>query len=352
MLLYYHLIYGGVSMYTKFFEKSFYYAFGMTLLCSLVGSFLRGMPYLTIIGALVISLILGMLFQLYRPAIDKAEMGIGFISNKFLRLGIILLGFKLNLIDLANAGVKTILFAIVIVSGVIFLTYNIARKFGVSKRLAILTASGTGICGAAAIMGISPQIKVSKEEETAKHNDEVLAVAIVAILGTLFTLIEIALKPMLHMSSTQFGVMAGGSLHEIAHAIATGGAGGPISLSAAIITKLSRVLLLAPAALVIGIWYQHQEPLTDGKKEKLPIPWFMAGFILASIIGTFVLMPANLLNMLVKLAYIVLGMAMAALGMSVNFKVFLSSGKKAVLAALSSSVILLIFTIIVSKSFF
>lgn len=339
-------------MYTKFFEKSFYYAFGMTLLCSLVGSLLGGLPYLTIIGALVISLILGMLFQLYRPAIDKAETGIGFISNKFLRLGIILLGFKLNLIDLANAGVKTILFAVVIVSGVIFLTYNIARKFGVSKRLAILTASGTGICGAAAIMGISPQIKVSKEEETAKHNDEVLAVAIVAILGTVFTLIEIALKPMLHMSSTQFGVMAGGSLHEIAHAIATGGAGGSVSLSAAIITKLSRVLLLAPAALVIGIWYQHQAPSTDGEKGKLPIPWFMAGFVLASIIGTFVPMPASLLNMLVKLAYIVLGMAMAALGMSVNFKVFLSSGKKAVLAALSSSVILLIFTIIVSKSFF
>lgn len=339
-------------MYAKFFERSFYYAFGMTLLCSLIGSFLGGLPYLTIIGALVISLILGMLFQLYRPAIDQAEMGIGFISNKFLRLGIILLGFKLNLIDLANAGVKTILFAVFIVSGVIFLTYNIARKFGVSKRLAILTASGTGICGAAAIMGISPQIKVSKEEETAKHNDEVLAVAIVAILGTVFTLIEIALKPMLHMSATQFGVMAGGSLHEIAHAIATGGAGGSVSLSAAIITKLSRVLLLAPAALVIGIWYQHQEPATDGKKGKLPIPWFMAGFLLASIIGTFVPMPTSLLNMLVKLAYVVLGMAMAALGMSVNFKVFLSSGKKAVLAALSSSVILLIFAIVVSKSFF
>ncbi len=88
-------------MYLKFFEKSFYYAFFMTLLCSVVGSFLGGLPYLTVIGALVLSLILGMLFQLYRPAIQKAESGIGFISNKFLRLGIILLGFKLNLIDLA-----------------------------------------------------------------------------------------------------------------------------------------------------------------------------------------------------------------------------------------------------------
>lgn len=339
-------------MYAKFFERSFLYAFGITLLCSIVGTLLGGLPYLTIIGALVISLILGMMFQVSQPLVQKSKVGIGFISNKFLRLGIILLGFKLNLIDLAHAGVKTILFAMFIVSGVIFLTYNIARKFGVSKRLAILTASGTGICGAAAVMGISPQIKVSKEEEEAKHNDEVLAVAIVAILGTVFTLIEIAIKPLLHMSPTQFGVMAGGSLHEIAHAIATGGAGGSVSLSAAIITKLSRVFLLAPAALVIGIWYQRQEPVVEGSKGKLPIPWFMAGFLLASVIGTFIPMPTGILNALVKLAYIVLGMAMAALGMSVNFRAFISSGKNAVLAALSSSVILLIFAIVVSKSFF
>lgn len=341
-------------MFVKYLEKGFLYAILMTLVCSLIGTVLGGLPYLSIIGALVISLILGMMFQLYRPAIQKAEVGIGFISNKFLRLGIILLGFKLNLIDLAHAGVKTILVAIVVVTGVIILTYNIARKFGVNKRLAILTASGTGICGAAAVMGVSPQIKANGEsDEKAKHNEEVLAVAIVAILGTVFTLIEISLKPLLGMSASQFGVMAGGSLHEIAHAIATGGAGGSVSLDAAIITKLSRVLMLAPAALIIGIWYQRSEKKSDNTtKQKLPIPWFMAGFLLASVIGTFVPMSATLLDLLVKLAYLVLGMAMAALGMTVNFKAFLSSGKNAVLAALSSSVILLVFMIVVSKSFF
>jgi Predicted membrane protein len=78
----------------------------------------------------------------------------------------------------------------------------------------------------------------------------------------------------------------------------------------------------------------------------------MAGFLLASVIGTFVPMSAGLLNLLVKLAYLVLGMAMAALGMSVNFKAFLSSGRNAVLAALSASVILLTFAIVVSKTFF
>lgn len=333
--------------------KSFFLAFIMTLICSLIGTVLGSFPYFKIIGALVLALLVGMVFQALPGTIKEAKNGIGFISNKFLRLGIILLGFKLNLIDLAHAGIKTILLAIVIVSGTISLTYFIERKFGVPKQLAILAASGTGICGAAAVMGISPQIKAPPGKEFEKQNDEVLAVAIVAILGTVFTLLEIAIKPLLHMTPEQFGVMVGGSLHEIAHAVAAGGSNGSISLDTAIITKLSRVLMLAPAALIIGIWYQkrvlHQ---TSGEKGKIPIPWFMAGFLAASVIGTFVPLPSRIVANLVKLAYLILGMAMAALGMSVNFKAFVKSGRPAVLACLTSSSILLIFMIIVSKVFF
>lgn len=335
--------------------RSFYLAALLTLICSTIGTVLAGLPYFAIIGALVISLILGMVLQVYQPAIESSKAGIGFISNKFLRLGIIMLGFKLNLIQLAQAGVKTITLAVVVVTGTIILTYNIARKLGVSEQLSILAASGTGICGAAAVMGISPQIQVTDDQIEQKHEDEVLAVAIVAIMGTLFTLIEIGIKPLLHMTPTQFGIMAGGSLHEIAHAVATGGAGGPVSLDTAIITKLSRVLMLAPAALIIGVWYQRKvnksNPETAGK-QKLPIPWFMAGFILASVIGTFAPLGTDALNWLVKIAYLILGMAMAALGMSVNFNVILHRGKNAFLAAGISSVILLTFVIIVSKTFF
>ncbi|WP_461219212.1 YeiH family protein [Lapidilactobacillus salsurivasis] len=332
--------------------KSFAWAFLITLSCSLLGSFLGSLPYLSVIGALVLALILGMLFQVWPAAVQASRAGNGVISNKFLRLGIILLGFKLNLIELAHAGIKTIVVALVIVTGTISLTYWLARKFGVSRQLAILAASGTGICGAAAVMGISPQIPAADGDEAQKHDDEVLAVAIVAILGTVFTLIELGLRPLLHMTPTQFGVMAGGSLHEIAHAVATGGANGPVSLNTAIIMKLSRVLLLAPAALIIGIWYQRQTSGTTATPRKLPIPWFMLGFILASVAGTFLPLSSAVLAGLVKLAYLVLGMAMAALGISVNFKVFWRSGRKAVLACLTGSVCLLAFTILVSKLFF
>ena len=299
-------------------EKSFWTAIGVTLLCALAGSLLAQLPYFSLIGALVISLVLGMLVQFSPRVVEKSKKGTGFISNKFLRLGIILLGFKLNLIDLAHAGVKTILLAVLIVGLTILVVYNLARKFNVESNLAMLVASGTGICGAAAVMGISPQIQVPADQEEQKREDEVMAIAVVAILGTVFTFIEIGLKSWLHLTPTQFGVVAGGSLHEIAHAVATGGAGGPVSLDTAIITKLSRVLLLAPVALIIGFWHRRRNEVNvaNQTKGKLPIPWFMGGFILASVVGTFLPLGAGVLAGLVKLAYIFLGMAMAALGLS------------------------------------
>ena len=132
-----------LDMINTLFSRQFVVAFLLTLLCSLAGSFLGGLPYLSVIGALVIALILGMLMQFAQPAVAYSQPGIGLISNKFLRLGIILLGFKLNLIALAQAGIKTILLAVVIVSGTILLVYSLARRFGVERDLAILVASGT-----------------------------------------------------------------------------------------------------------------------------------------------------------------------------------------------------------------
>ena len=74
-------------------------------------------------------------------------------------------------------------------------------------------------------------------------------------MGTVFTLVEIGLKPILGLTDPQFGIVAGGSLHEIAHAVAAGGAFGEASLDNALIMKLSRVLLLAPVSL--PVFWEH-----------------------------------------------------------------------------------------------
>src|SRR5699024_5951337 len=112
--------------------------------------------------------------------------------------------------------IKTIILSIIVVSGMITLTYYLSRKFGAEDELAILSACGCGICGAAAVMGVSPQIETDNEER--KRENEVLAVAVVCVMGTVFTLVEIGIKPLLGLTDPQFGIVAGGSLHEIAHA--------------------------------------------------------------------------------------------------------------------------------------
>ncbi|MBC2115254.1 YeiH family protein [Listeria booriae] len=326
-------------------ETGFWIGILVTLACSLAGKYLALLPGLQLIGALVIALILGMLVQVSRAVVVSAQPGTGFISNKFLRLGIILLGFRLNLEALADSGIKTIVLAIVVVAFTIVTVYFLCKWLKVEDSLGLMAACGCGICGAAAVMGVSPQVK-------AKNDDAVLAVAVVCILGTVFTLIEVGLKPVLGMTPTQFGVMTGSSLHEIAHAVAAGGAGGTQALDASIIMKLSRVLLLAPVAVIVGIIAQRKAKATTDEKSKLPIPWFMGGFLLTSAIGTFVAMPAELLNGLVSVAYICLGMAMAALGMSVNFQVIIRRGGRVFLAATIGSVALLALSITASKLFF
>ncbi|MBC1530991.1 putative sulfate exporter family transporter [Listeria booriae] len=326
-------------------ETGFWIGILVTLACSLAGKYLALLPGLQLIGALVIALILGMLVQVSRAVVVSAQPGTGFISNKFLRLGIILLGFRLNLEALADSGLKTIVLSIVVVAFTIVTVYFLCKWLKVEDSLGLMAACGCGICGAAAVMGVSPQVK-------AKNDDAVLAVAVVCILGTVFTLIEVGLKPVLGMTPTQFGVMTGSSLHEIAHAVAAGGAGGTQALDASIIMKLSRVLLLAPVAVIVGIIAQRKAKATTDEKSKLPIPWFMGGFLLTSGIGTFVAMPAELLNGLVSVAYICLGMAMAALGMSVNFQVIIRRGGRVFLAATIGSVALLALSITASKLFF
>lgn len=327
-------------------EKAFYIAFVLTLICSLAGRFLAKLPGLKVIGAMVLALLLGMILQFIPGLKAAAGKGIGFISNKFLRLGIILLGFKLNIDTLIAAGVPTIILAIVVVTFTVVVLYAIARAAKIDHRLALLTAGGCGICGAAAVMGLSPQVD-------AEPDDSVLAVAIVAILGTVFTLISVILYPLLPLNDTQYAVMVGASLHEIAHVAAAAGVlvkdGLPsTAFEIALIMKLARVLLLAPAAIAIGLFYHkhcRHEAHADVTKKKLPMPWFMLGFIATSIIGTLLLKhdPTTWKPIIPEIeipAFIILGMAMAALGFSVNFKVLLTRGRKILGIATLVSVLL------------
>ena len=312
----------------------------LTLACSL--------PGFSLIGHLVLALLLGMVIQVCRPVTLAARESTGFIANKFLRAGIIFLGFKLNLIVLVSAGLQSLEAAVFVVAIMIPLNYAAARFLRVDHTLALLTACGCSICGAAAVMGVSGALK-------AKADQSVLAVAIVAILGTVFTLIEVFAQPILGFTDSQFGVMAGLSLHEIAHAVAAGGSAGPVGTDSAIIAKLSRVLLLAPVAIILGIveaWRQRRQSQDRDQKFKVPIPWFMGGFIAASAIGSYIPAIGSAVPMLVKIAYLILGMAMAALGLNVNFSVIAKEGVRPMVSAITCSFVILALSWFIVRTWF
>ncbi len=341
-VLFYKYYKKGKSFMERFKSVNFYYTLGIMLVISLAAKYLAQVPALKLFGHLVIALVIGMALQTSNGLKEQVKADIPFISNKFLRLGIILLGFKLALDRLLAEGKKTLVVAFFIVLFMITLTYFMCRAFKVDHELALLSSCGCGICGAAAVMGVSGQLR-------AKTDNSVLAVAVVAILGTVFTLIEVTLQPYLGLDAYNYGVFTGGSLHEIAHAVAAGGAGGQVALDAAILTKLSRVLMLI---VVAGVLIVVNKKTQDETKGKVPMPYFILGFIFMSILGSYVTFLKPLAPFFVDAAYIFLGMAMAALGMSVNFKVIKERGVRVFTACFLSSVILMIVCYVVARFIF
>ncbi|MEK8200270.1 YeiH family protein [Lysinibacillus sp. FSL M8-0134] len=306
----------------------------LTLLIALVAKYIATFPFFSILGQLVIAIIVGMAWRAAFKVQDTWQVGIAFSSKKLLRLGIILLGMRLNLADIYHAGASVFLIAVINLLFALMVVYGLTKMLKVDEKLGILTACGTAICGAAAVVAIAPQIKANQKETA-------VGAAIVALLGTVFTLIYTVLYSILDLTPTEYGIFAGGTLHEIAHVIAAASAGGNEAIDIAVIVKLTRVALLVPVAIIIGIFYRKMDKSEEKKGFTLSIiPWFILGFLAMSAINSLGIIPANVAQAFVNIAYILIAMAMAGLGLNVEIKTFKELGVKAFIAGLVGSVCL------------
>ncbi|SDL84080.1 YeiH family protein [Sediminibacillus halophilus] len=310
---------------------------GTTLLLALIATYLARFPFLSIMGQLVLAILLGIAWRAIIGVPPTIMSGITFSNKKLLRAGIILLGMRLDLLDIYHAGLGVFTIAVVNVIFALITVYWLTRLFGINKKLGLLTACGTAICGAAAVVALAPQVK-AKDSETA------IGAATVAVLGTLFTLLYTFIYPILHLSSLQYGVFAGGTLHEVAHVVAAGAAGGHQAVDTAVITKLTRVVLLVPIAVLVGMIFSRKEQGAGKTMFSLSIvPWFILGFLVMSGINTLGIVTPAAADFIVSLAYLLIGMAMAGLGLNVELKTFRTAGSKSLAAGLIGSIILSIF---------
>lgn len=311
---------------------------GITLLLALSAKYVSGIPFLSILGQLVIAILLGMIWRAVIGVRNEALGGISFSSKTLLRCGIVLLGLRLNLLDIVHAGPKVLVIVLMVVSFTLLVVYGITQCFKVQSRLGMLTACGTAICGAAAVVALSPQLK-ARDDETAA------SAATVAILGTIFTLMYTLLYPVLGFSPVGYGMFAGATLHEVAHVVAAAAPGGKEAVDMAVIVKLSRVAMLVPVAIIIGIWANRLENKGQGRTQTLnwksiPIPWFTIGFLMMSGVNTLNWIPLAITEHMITIAYLLIAMAMAGLGLNVDLVTFRRLGMRPLAAGFIGSVLL------------
>ena len=298
---------------------------------------------------MIIGIILGMLYanSLRNNLPDTWVPGIQFCSKKILRLGIILYGFRLTFQDIVNVGVSGIVVDAIIVATTILGGVWIGRLLKMDRDTALLTSVGSGICGAAAVLGAESTIR-TQPYKTA------VAVATVVIFGTISMFFyPIAYRSgWLDLTPQEMGIYTGSTLHEVAHAVGAGNAMGTEVSNVAIIVKMIRVMLLVPVLLVLGFWVARRNSSEAGastEKGKVSIPWFAIGFLAVIGFNSLNLLPAIFVDAINYVDTFLLTMAMAALGAETSIDKFKKAGAKPFVLAFCLDVWLIIGGYILSK---
>lgn len=304
---------------------------GLLLACllGLAALALTGIPLLARwqLSALTLAIVLGMLLgntfgQHLPPALSP---GIVLAQKHLLRLGVILYGLRISFQDIAAVGLPGLALDVFIIVSVLLLGVWLGRRLlGLDRDTALLTASGSAICGAAAVLAVERVLR-------AEPGKVAVAVATVVLFGTLDIFLYPLLFPYLGLDANGFGLFTGATVHEVAQVVAVGSAISPATADTAVIVKLTRVMLLMPVLFILS-WRLSRH--AEGEPSPMVVPWFAVAFVGVAALNSVLTLPADLKNGLLTLDTFLLATAMAALGLETRWTRLRALGPKPLLLAL------------------
>ena len=240
----------------------------------------------TPISAVMLGILLGLIISALTPIPAVLKPGLKFAVKKVLRLGIIMLGIRLTIFDVFNLGaygVPIVLFCIV---GALFITTRINNWLKLPERLGTLIAVGTSICGVSAIVATGPAIDAEDEEVA-------YAVAVITVFGLLATLVYPYLANLIFAGEAlKVGLFLGTSIHDTSQVIGAAKVyadvfSAPLALDTATVTKLVRNVFMAVVIPFMAFYYARKT--NDGATEGQPagkttnffklLPLFVIGFL-------------------------------------------------------------------------
>ena len=209
------------------------------------------------------------------------------------------------------------MFLIALTLGAAFLfTLWLGRRLGVAPNLVQLIAAGTSICGASAVIATDAVTRAPDE-------DVAYAIACVTVFGSLSMVLYPALGGLLPLSAQGYGLRAGASIHEVGHVFAAGYQKGQAAGDFATISKLTRVMMLAPVVLILGRLAARR---STGEGAKAPMPWFILGFLAMVGLASTRVLPQPALHASATLTQILLAMALAAIGLETDVRKLCAKG--------------------------
>ena len=309
-----------------------------TFFIAFLGFLLAKLPGFNHVGQLACAIIIAVIYRQILGYPEKLRSGITFSSKKLLRLAIILYGLKLNIDTIFQDGLGLLVRDALVIAFAIIFTIWLAKILKADKMISLLLGVGTGVCGAAAIAAVAPIVK-AKDEDTA------IGVGIIALVGTVFAIIYTILRPILPLLPTDYGIWSGISLHELAHVAIAAAPAGDEALAIALLAKLGRVFLLIPLCFIFIYIMKRKNKGEDQAQQKVEFPWFLLGFILLSVFGSYVLghsipVSENTMEVIHTITTWLLTSAMVGLGLNVSLRDLRTRALKPLTAMMITSVCL------------
>ena len=248
------------------------------------------------------------------PRMATLTAGLAFASQRVLRLGIILLGARLSLGEIARIGLPATGVIVITMAASLAIVLTVSRLVHIEGRLAVLIAVGSAVCGNTAIVATAPVIG-------ARARDVAYAVATITLFGTLAVFLYPAVGRAIALPQPSFGLWAGIAVHDTSQVIATSAAYGPQALDVATVVKLIRNALMAPLLILIATGWAARGGDAVGSARRgvrRAVPLFVLGFLALAALRTVGLLDAQQAAALDVAARALILVALAAVGMSIH----------------------------------
>ncbi|HET6513493.1 MAG TPA: putative sulfate exporter family transporter [Candidatus Kapabacteria bacterium] len=242
-------------------------------------------------------------------------------SKYIMQAAIVGLGFGLDFSAVVKAGSEGFVFTVCSILGTLGLGYLIRRWLELPRRTSILISVGTAICGASAIAAVGPVIDAEQDEMS-------VAFGCVFLLNVVALFVFPPMGHLLDLSQAAFGLWAGIAIHDTSSVVGAAQAFGQESLEIGTVVKLSRALWIVPLVLIYMAIEHRRRTALNEPTPKIPIPWFIGFFILASILRTVLGIPDDVTKPIVAVAKSLFSLTLFLIGAGLTLASLKAVGPK------------------------